>query len=200
MNSTTILNLFISYATLLPGDPTDYCLETSSDNDASCHGGLASVASVMRRSQNRGEGPSFHVPHLDRVTKFVQMHPSGLGVNRLISHDRFGWDTFIAPPSIYTENLFHIPELQSHHFSPVLTNQDIPSTSPWAPFVERVHFDHDTGASFFLIRDENQPMAAPAAESLVAALDYVAELNKESGCDNEMMIPNNSEAKFAPLA
>ena len=71
MNST-VINLFVSFATLLAGDPTD-CLDPTDASDVKCVGGAASVKAVMRHSQNRGDGPSLHIPELERRTKFVQV-------------------------------------------------------------------------------------------------------------------------------
>ena len=72
MNST-VINLFVSFATLLGGDPRD-CLDPTNITDDSCGGGLASVAAVIRHSQQQdGDGPSLHIPKLDRITKFVQV-------------------------------------------------------------------------------------------------------------------------------
>ncbi|KAL7529722.1 hypothetical protein ACHAXR_009329 [Thalassiosira sp. AJA248-18] len=116
MNSTAI-NLFVSFATLLSGDQTD-CLDPANITDETCAGGLASVASVIRHSQQRGDGPAVHIPKLDRVSKFVQ----------------------------------------------------------------NAYFDHETGTTYIHIGDETQPLAAPAVDSLTAALDYVANLNTNSGC------------------
>ena len=86
MNST-VINIFASFATLLAGDPTD-CFDPTDASDASCAGGVAAVAAVMRHSQNRGDGPSLHIPQLDRGTKFVQV--SG----QLVISISFGGDVF----------------------------------------------------------------------------------------------------------
>ena len=72
MNNSTVINLFISYATLLSGDPTD-CIHPTNITDDSCGGGLASVAAVIRHSQLNGNGPGLYIPKLDRVSKFVQV-------------------------------------------------------------------------------------------------------------------------------
>ena len=78
MNSTAVINHFISFATLLSGDPTD-CLNPTNITDRTCAGGVASVASVIRQSQQRGS--ALHIPKLDRVSKFVQV-----GIVMLIFH------------------------------------------------------------------------------------------------------------------
>ncbi|KAL9186795.1 hypothetical protein ACHAXT_010515 [Thalassiosira profunda] len=181
MNSTFV-NLFVSFATLLPGDPAD-CPDPTNVTDASCAGGLASVASVIRHSQRRGDGPALHIPKLDRVSKFVQMHPEGWGVNRLISHDRFGWPAYFTSPSLFSETGGRdVSLLRTHDFTPIMTNVDLSPSSPWSPYLQGVYFDEGTGLAQIHIRDDTQPMAAEAVSSLEAALDYVAETNERAGC------------------
>ena len=93
-------------------------------------GGLAAVSSIIRHSQLRGDGPAIHRPKMDRQSKFVQMHPEGWGVNRLIAHDYFGYDSFFAPPSLFTDErrLGNI-ELLMEGFQPLMTNIDLTPTS-----------------------------------------------------------------------
>lgn len=99
---SSIFNIFHSYTTLLPGDLRD-SLDPTNATDPTCVGGLAAVSSIIRHSQLRGDGPAIHRPKMDRQSKFVQMHPEGWGVNRLIAHDYFGYDSFFAPPSLFTD-------------------------------------------------------------------------------------------------
>ena len=126
---SSIFNIFHSYTTLLPGDLRD-CLDPTNATDPTCVGGLAAVSSIIRHSQLRGDGPAIHRPKMDRQSKFVQMHPEGWGVNRLIAHDYFGYDSFFAPPSLFTDErrLGNI-ELLMEGFQPLMTNIDLTPTS-----------------------------------------------------------------------
>jgi hypothetical protein len=126
---TSIFNIFHSYTTLLPGDLRD-CLDPSNITDPSCVGGMAAVASIMRNSKARGDGSAVHRPRLDRESKFVQMHPEGWGVNRLISGDYFGWESFLAPPSLVIDEVrLGSINLLTPEFTPVMSNVDMPPTS-----------------------------------------------------------------------
>ena len=125
----SVINIFASFTSILPGDLTD-CLDPTNVTDPSCGGCLASVASVMRHSKTRGDGPSFYFPYLDRESKFVQMHPEGWWVNRLVSHDYFGWDRFFGYTSLFSdENRPSSTNLLSRNFRPIITNMVLPPTS-----------------------------------------------------------------------
>mmetsp|Transcript_32071 Transcript_32071/g.59275 ORF Transcript_32071/g.59275 Transcript_32071/m.59275 type:complete len:1074 (+) Transcript_32071:111-3332(+) len=187
MNPTAVLDLFISSAGLLWGNPRD-CLDPTNTNDRTCNGGLASVASIIRnRSGGDADGTGtttqhLFIPKLDRQNIFVQSHPSGIGVNKLISHDHFGWNAYTAPPYFFVRDF---PELQTRDFRAVLSNLDLQRSSPWEPFLESVYFDLDTGATFVHL---NPSPPAPArggpyfVEYFLRALDYVAKVNQLSGC------------------
>ena len=126
---SSVINIFTSFTSILPGDLTD-CLDPTNVTDKSCGDSLASVASVMRHSKTRGDGPSFYFPHLDRESKFVQMHPEGWGVNRLVSHDYFGWDRFFGSSSLFSdEDRLSSTNLLSQNFRPIVTNVALSPTS-----------------------------------------------------------------------
>lgn len=111
------------------------------------------------------------------------MHPLGWGVNRLVLLRRFGWNSYFTSPSLFSEATGRdVSRLRTPDFRPLMTNCDLDALSPWADYLERVHFDYNTGTASVHVRDETQPLAAPAVGSMVAALDYVAELNEHSGC------------------
>lgn len=129
MKSSSIINIFHSYTSLLPGDLND-CLDPTNITDPTCVGGLASVASVIRHSDRRGDSPAKVFPKLDRGSKFVHMHPERWGVNQLAAHGYFGWESFIAPPSIFTdEGRLEANHLLTPTFRPIMTNVDLPRTS-----------------------------------------------------------------------
>eukprot|EP00584_Thalassiosira_punctigera_P010678 CAMPEP_0172535426 /NCGR_PEP_ID=MMETSP1067-20121228/7438_1 /TAXON_ID=265564 ORGANISM="Thalassiosira punctigera, Strain Tpunct2005C2" /NCGR_SAMPLE_ID=MMETSP1067 /ASSEMBLY_ACC=CAM_ASM_000444 /LENGTH=1140 /DNA_ID=CAMNT_0013320359 /DNA_START=87 /DNA_END=3509 /DNA_ORIENTATION=+ len=174
-----MVNLFVSIAALLSGDPSD-CPDPANITDESCAGGLASVASIIRHSQQPGN--AIFIPTLDRLSKFVQMHPLGWGVNKLISQEHFGWNGYLSPPSLFSNTGRDLTEFRTHNFSPVLTNLDLPPTYPMSQYHSHVYFDYASGTATLNIVDDTQPLTIPALDSLVAALDYVANLNENSGC------------------
>jgi len=174
------INIFYSRVGLLSGKMSD-CLDPTNKTDVSCQSGLASISSVMRASQLNGNGPVLFLPHIERNTRFVQMHPIGWGVNRLIMKDHFEWDTFIAPPSLFT-GIRDVSFLQSHNFKPVLSNVILSITNNWSEFLENVHFDKDTGIAVIVITSENQPNTLSQVDSMNALLDYVAHINNENDC------------------
>lgn len=125
----TTFNIFQCFTSLLPGDMHG-CLDPTNITDPSCTGGLAAVSSIMRHSQLREEGPALFRPNLDKESKFVQMHPEGWGVNRLIAHDYFGWDSFYATPSLFTDtNRLRTITLMTPDYQPLITNVDLSPTS-----------------------------------------------------------------------
>ena len=119
---SSIFNIFWSFTSLIPGDQSD-CPDPTNSTDTTCVKGSAAVASVIRHSKERGDGPAFHFPKLDRQSKFVSMHPEGWGVNRLILHDYFGWDSFNAPPSLFTDDeRLESVNLLTPNFRPTMSN------------------------------------------------------------------------------
>lgn len=119
---SSIFNIFWSFTSLLPGDLND-CPDPANATDTTCVGGSAAVASVIRHSIESGDGPAFHFPKLDRESKFVAMHPEGWGINRLILHDYFGWNSFEARPSLFTdEKRLGSTNLLTPNFRPTISN------------------------------------------------------------------------------
>ncbi|KAL7482302.1 hypothetical protein ACHAW6_007980 [Cyclotella cf. meneghiniana] len=182
---SSIFNIFWSFTSLLPGDLND-CPDPTNTTEATCVKGSAAVASVIRHSIERGDGPAFHFPKLDRESKFVATHPEGWGVNRLILHDYFGWECFNAPPSLFTdeERLGSI-NLLTPNFRPTMSNVALLPSSKWFQFLEHIHIHEETGAAFIYIQGESQPLTTPAVESMVAALDYITYVNEINGCIEE---------------
>ncbi|KAL7477242.1 hypothetical protein ACHAW6_003055 [Cyclotella cf. meneghiniana] len=151
--------------------------------DTTCVGGSAAVASVIRHSKERGDGPAFHFPKLDRESKFVATHPEGWGVNRRILHEYFGWDSFEARPSLFTdEERLGSTNLLTPNFRPTMSNLALLPSSKWLQFLEHIHINEETGATFIYIAKESPPLTTPSVESIVAALDYIAYVNANNGC------------------
>lgn len=183
--NNTALNYFVSLRVpILPGwDFTRDCIDPANLTDTTCGGGFASINAVLRHSRGRGDGPSFFMPELDRLSKFVQMHPSWWGVNKEVSRDYFGWDSYLTYPSVFSASPQGETDVRSDDFAPVITNADLPPASPWYPFVKYVHFHEETGATFINILDEADTSITSPAGTLQSALDYVAFINENSGCD-----------------
>jgi len=140
-----------------------------------------------------------HIPKLDRQNKFVQMHPSGLGVNKVISHDHFQWNAFHAPPYFFLRK--GIPQqLLSKDFVGVVSNLALSPTSPWSPFLESVYFDAKSRMTFVHL-DGRDPALRSFEECLVAALDYIAKINENNGCyinPNAGVNPNSNTICWLP--
>lgn len=103
-------------------------------------------------------------------------------MNQRISKERFGWDVFFATPSLYSGRNRDFSNLQTHNFSPLATNIALHPASSWFHYHQSIYFDYETATAYMQIVDESQTFAEPAVESLVASLDYVADLNKNFGC------------------
>jgi len=144
-------------------------------------------------SINNNNSHVLHIPKLDRQNKFVQMHPSGLGVNKLISHDHFQWNAFHAPPYFFLRNpsSHSQQQLLSKDFVGVVSNLDLAPTSPWSPFLESVYFDAKSRMTFVHL-DGRDPALRSFEECFVAALDYIAKMNENNGCynDNDAVVGN----------
>ena len=69
---STVINVFWSNEGLISGRLSQ-CLDPTNITDATCEGGLASVAAVIRTSRARGDGPALFFPIIERTTRFVQV-------------------------------------------------------------------------------------------------------------------------------
>ena len=184
MSSPTV-HLVFTWAPLLSGKLSE-CL---SADDESCEGGVAAVAAYLRHFSN-GQ-PSLVVPFADKNSPFVQMHPLGWSVNRLVLNNIMGWTVMGSTPSLLTQNRVDynisfrdISDMQSKELPLLLTNVAIPPGNSWFPFSVPVYFHEATGLAVMVIWNSNEPLSYPQIESTTGVLDYIARVNLKAGCSD----------------
>ena len=173
------VHLTNSQSSLLSG-PVDECRSASDEN---CTAGYAAVRAYTRNRSN-GE-PYLIIPTADRVSPFVQMHPLGWNVNRLILNDLFGLSTFISSPSLVYQNdneFQNSEDLQTDSFPFVLTNVNVPPENSWFAYTRHVFFDDTTGLAIIAIVNNDEPLTVSQTDSTIGALNHIQKVNMESGC------------------
>ena len=104
------VHLIVTAATLLSGD-LDECITPPHD----CGAGVAAVdawarhltttttttteATTLAQAQ-----PYLVLPLFDKSSPFVQMHPLGWSVNRLVLQHLMGWRVFLSTPALLTQH------------------------------------------------------------------------------------------------
>jgi hypothetical protein len=183
MSSGQTINLIISGATLLSGG-LDAC---QTPNDETCIGGIAAVLAVAR--QFAQDGDNLIIQKLDTNSPFVNMHPLQWVVNRLILHEIFGLEFFIASPALLLQNKVDskvskrdISGLQDASLPLLLSNVVVPPSNSWYHFTKNVHFDKQTGLAVINIADKGVQMTLPQSDAAIGALNYISQLNKRNGC------------------
>jgi hypothetical protein len=156
-------------------------------NDPTCQGGVAAAAAFSRFHSN-GE-PMLFVSWADRDSPFVQMHPLGWSVNRLVLKDMLDLDVLISPPALLTQNKGDfeisqrdISDLQTEDMPLLLTNVVIPPGNSWYHFHKTVHLDEDTGLAAIMVIGFDFIFSSSQIESVQGTLRYIAKLNAEAGC------------------
>lgn len=177
------VHLILSWAPLLSGGLSE-CL---SPDDESCEGGVAAVAAYARHYCR--DEPHLVIPFADKQTPFVQMHPLGWSVNRLVLNKIMGWEVFGSTPSLLTQNSVDydisyrdISDMQSKEMPLLLTNVAIPPGNSWYQFAVPVYFDEATGLATMVVWNSNEPLNSPQIESTTGVLDYIARVNSQAGC------------------
>ena len=174
------VHLIVSVATLLSGD-LDNCLFPL---DTSCKAGVASVNAF---AQNLEE-PYLVIPKFDKASPFVQMHPLGWSVNRLVLEDIMGWKTFQSSPSLLQAHykdgvsLQDLSDLQSQEFPFLLSNVAVPPGNSWSPYTIPVYLDEETGLAIISIVNDQQTYNGNQVETTFGLLNYVERLNQKGGC------------------
>ena len=186
------VHLIVSAATLLSGS-LDVCLTPL---DPSCEAGVAAVDAWARTLT--ADDPTLVLPFIDRSSPFVQMHPLGWSVNRLVLEHIMGWRVYSSSPALLTQHKDDLDissrdlsDLQSKDLPLVLSNVAIPPSNSWAPYTLPVFFDNETGLAVLTIYNSNQPLNHPQIESTLGILDYVARVNARSGCGGEPSLLDN---------
>ncbi|CAJ1956725.1 unnamed protein product [Cylindrotheca closterium] len=177
------VHLIVSAATLLSGDLED-CLFPL---DSSCEAGVASLNALARNLT--GNDPYLVIPKFDKSSPFVQMHPLGWSVNRLVLEEVMGWKTFQSTPALLTSHYEDfdvssrdLSDLQSSEFPFLLSNVAVPPGNSWSPYVTPVYLDPETGLAIISIVNDNQPMNVDQVDTTFGMLNYVERLNQRGGC------------------
>lgn len=190
---TRTVNLVVSWASLLPGD----LFECRGLADETCVGGAASTAAYLRYHTGTNE-TTLVMPYIDKASPFVQMHPLGWSLNRLIFNDLMGWNVCLSSPSILTQNsidfeISHrdISDLQTLRMPLLLTNVAVPPGNSWYKYTEAVHFDQETGLAVLSIDSSNQLFNVDQINSAKGVLNFIHRTNAESGClENKSIFSN----------
>lgn len=180
------VHLLGSFAPLFSGRSLSDC---HTFNDTSCSGGIA--AAVALRRFYASDAPSLTMHRLDKQSQFVQTHPLGWSVNRLVLHEYYGYEFFSSPPSLllqhkddkHSVSQRDISDLQSHDMPLILTNAAVPPSLSWAPYVERVHYDQDTNLAVMTLAGNGEPLSSPdQVEAVKTALRDIQKQNEIRGC------------------
>ena len=181
----SIVNLVVTEATLLSGN-LDECFSV---DDESCVAGVAAVSALTRHvSKNH---PVLVFPKFEKQSQFVQVHPLGWSVNRLILQGLLGWKVLMSTPSLLLQNAkdqfgsqHDLTYLQSTEFPLLMTNVAVPPSVSWSGenYHEYIHYDDATGIALLSIANSNEPLNIDAVEATWGALHQIAERNKHLGC------------------
>jgi hypothetical protein len=162
-------------------------------------GGLAALFALLRY-YTAEEEPALVLNRLDFATAFVQMHPLGRGVNRLVLQDYFGLDSFFAFRSFVTQTpgisprfAKDIATLRSPQFRPLLGNLFMSPRNAWHQIASHIKFDQATGLAVLVVDDGNRVdetatgerghvKRADPIESTRGLLDFIHSINEANGC------------------
>ena len=187
----TKVHLIGSIAPLFSGSSLGDCHHF---NDTSCRGGMAAVVALRRFYAS--DAPSLTMQRMDKQSQFVQTHPVGWAVNRLVLREYYGLAFFSAPPSLllqhkddqHSVSQRDISDLQTHDMPLILTNAAVPPSVSWAPYVQRVHYDPATNLALLVLAGNGEPLVShDQREAVKAALRDVHKQNQQRGC-----VPNTS--------
>lgn len=188
------VHLIVTAATLLSGD-LDECLTPPSD----CKAGVAAVDAWARHltvstkeRQGQQQDPYVVLPLFDKGSPFVQMHPLGWVVNRLVLQHVMDWRVFRSTPALLTQHkgdfdvsTRDLTDMQSSEFPFLLSNAAIPPANSWSPYVLPVYFDQETGLAIMSVVNSNQPLNYPQVEATIGILDQIERINALQACRGE---------------
>ena len=177
------VHFIASAATLLSGE-LDECLTPL---NVSCVGGVAAVDAWARHLT--ADDPYLVLPFFDKSSPFVQMHPLGWSVNRLVLQHEMQWRVFFSTPALLTQHKGDydissrdLTDLQSTDFPFLISNAVVPPANSWFPYTFPVFFDEETGLAVLTIVNSNQPLTFPQVEATIGVLNHVERINSLSGC------------------
>ena len=180
------VHVVISVATLLSGEMQN----CTTPSDPSCRSGVAAVSAFARNET--GNEASLVLPFFDKSSPFVQSHPLGWSVNRLVLGEIMGWPVFLSPPGLLTQHSgdFNISsrdlsDLQTTEFPFLLSNVGVPPSNSWSPFIAPVFFHDTTGLAVLSIFGDKQQFTIPQVEATLGLLDYVERINQRAECSTD---------------
>ena len=192
----SVIHLVLTEATLLSGSSLEDC---ASVDDESCTGGVAAVSAYVRhftKQQQQPTQPTLVFPKFEKQSQFVQVHPLGWSVNRLILQGLLKWNVFMSTPSLLLQNARDnygsqrdLTYLQERTFPFLLSNVQVPPSLSWganSEYHKYIHFDDDTGIALMSIANSDEPLNHPQVESIWGSLWIVHDRNVALGneCGN----------------
>lgn len=196
------VNLVVSWTSLLPGDLFD--CRNSSDDDSTCVGGVAATDAFARyyaKQQTANNEtttaaaaaedgiPTLVLSYVDTISPFVQMHPLGWSLNRLVFNHLLGWNVCLSSPSILTQNSIDyqisqrdISDLQTLDMPLLLSNVFVPPGNSWFEYIKAVHFDTSTGLAVISIYNSKGLLNVNQIDTAKGVLNFIQQTNTESGC------------------
>ena len=203
--SINVINLVLTEAPLLSGSLND----CHSPQDESCQGGVAAVSAFVRHLTRQQE-PTLVFPKFEKSSQFVQVHPLGWSVNRLILQGLLGWTLLMSTPSLLLQNerdqygsQRDLTYLQDARFPLLLTNVQVPPSSSWTEYQEYIHFDDTTGVALMSLANSDDPLNYDQIASVWGSLWIIADRNVANGCqdnkedDADRMEERERQALFA---
>jgi hypothetical protein len=182
-----VRHLVLTEARLLSGELNDCRTAT----DPSCQGGVAAVAACVRH-----DIPPTHstlvFPKLEKQSQFVQVHPLGWNVNRLILQGLLHWKILMSTPSLLLQNErdgYGSPQdltyLQDSNFPLLLTNVAVPPSNTWGAnnaYHHYVYWDDTTQIALMSIANSGEPLTINQVQAAWGALWTIADENRHLGC------------------
>lgn len=179
--------------------------------DASCTGGIAELL-AFRRHYAQENQTSLVVNRLDFATPFVQMHPLGRGLNRLILYEYLGFEVYYAFRSLLGQTREVSPSferdirnLSSLNIRPLLGNIGVSTANPWNQFSKHIHFDRNTGIALLAIdgADEDGDLIGRSdvvrvdqVSSAKGLLDFIHVTNEANKCTDDASLSTYNQYLF----
>ena len=202
VDGSTTINLVLTEAPLLSGSLDD----CHSVEDESCRGGVAAVSAYIRYLAPPSPAqPTLVFPKFEKSSQFVQVHPLGWSVNRLILQGLLGWTLLMSTPSLLLQNerdqygsQRDLTYLQDTNFPLLLTNVQIPPSSSWGGtggYHEYIHFDAPTGVALMSLANSDDPLNYDQIASVWGALWIIADRNHNNNNCHDGTPANSPEER-----
>ena len=208
------VTVVVSYVPLLSG-ALDECL---APGDATCIGGIASVAALQRyyhaQQQQQDDGTAtstsssstLMLPYIDKTSPFVQIHPLQWALNRLVLGDLLQCQTLLSSPALLTQNsrdydvsLRDLTGLQSSELPVLLTNVVVPPYLSWYGYTRAVHWDVTTHLAVLAVDQEASAteLRIDPVAAVRGVLDWVTRVNRDNGCRTSANVTDDMYTLYA---